>query len=632
MEFGAWRGKVMGLLTETIAQVGPLDVAAQREAAGRLWEACPQAEQLGALRSLLQCYIGVTGSADPLPPRACTLLACADHGVAQQEVSAYPQATTVQMVRNYLLHRGAAANALADFASSELLVVDMGMAETADLPGLIDRHVARGTQDMTAGPAMTRAQALQAVETGIRLAQTCTADGVTCLLPAEMGIANTTASAAMAAVLCQLTPEAATGRGSNISDSRLQHKVAVIKQALAVNRPDAEDALEVLAKVGGFEFGCLAGLMLGGAANGALTILDGFNSSVAALLAVRLCPAVQAYLMPSQLSCEPAHAAVLQALGLQPLLKMEFRLGEACGSSLVLDFLQAAINLYTNLTLPPDEVVELGDNVTYERMAEETPQVTDRTFGFYLDTMPDLDKKSLAACQRRLDNLTKPLGSLGCLEQIAAELAGILFEERPEKDLPRTLLVFTPEEFTQRQVRMLDALADYAGLEVTVGQLRERQTPTAAFEFGRQVAEEVGFEASLVGIALERQHGQELAELLLNADGSLRYAPEDFLRQVPAPLQVEVGAVIGAIIAAAHNSCLVVLDDAAVEVIARYTEALCPSVRPYLLHVQPAMLQLGICASGGTVAALGMRVVEAALCILNDMKEFAEVNVDTPID
>jgi len=620
----------MGLLAETIAQVGPLDAAAQREAAGRLWEACPQAAQLGALRQLLRSYIGAAGSADPLPPRACTLIACADHGVARQQVSAYPQATTGQMVRNYLLHRGAAANALADFAGSELLVVDMGMAEELDVPGLIDRHVARGTQDMTAGPAMTRAQAVQAIETGIKLAQTCAADGVTCLLPGEMGIGNTTASAAMAAVLCGLTPTEAAGRGSNISDARLQHKIAVIAQALAVNQPEASDAVDVLAKVGGFEFGCLTGLMLGGAANGVLTILDGFNCGVAALLATALCPAVRAYLLPSQLSREPAHAAVLRKLGLQPLLQMDFSLGEACGSSLVLDFLQAAINIYTNLTLPRDEVVELGDNVTFERMAEETPVVTDRTFGFYLATMPALDQKSLAACRERLDNLTKPVGSLGCLEQIATELAGILFEERPEKDLPRSLLVFTPGELAQGQVRLLDALADYAGAEVTLGQLRERQTATAAFEFGRQVAEEVGFEDSLLGIALARSHGQELRELLLKDDGSLRYVPEEFLRQVPAPLQVEVGAVIGALIAAAHNSCLVVLDDEAVEIIARYMEALCPALRPYMLHVQPAMLHMGIELSGGVVAALGLRVVEAALCILNDMKEFAEVSVNTP--
>ncbi len=620
----------MSLFEETVARIGGLDRRAMKEASGALWEALPEAERLGALRKILLRFVGVTGNTEPAALRAAVIMCCADHGVSAQQVSAFVPETSVQMVRNYLLHRGAAANVFADFAQAELLVVDMGLAEAAAVPGVIDRHVARGTQDMTQGPAMTREQALQSVETGIQLALTCTADGVNCILPGDMGVANTTASTAMAAVMCGLDPDQATGIGSRISAARRRHKVEVIRRALEVNQPDAEDALDVLAKVGGFEFGCMAGLMIGAAAGHAMTMVDGINCSVAALLAVQLCPAVRDYLIPSQLSAEPAHAAVLHALGLQPLLQMDFHLGEMCGSALALDFLQAAVALYLNLTAPADEKMEPGDNTTFERMPEHAPVVTDKTFSFYLDTMPELDAKSMAACQARLDQLAKPQRSLGCLEQIAVELAGIEFEERPEKELARSLLVFTPAELSQRQVRVLDALTDYAEATTTIGLLREQQSATAGFEFGRQVAEEIGFDDAIIGLALTRDRGAELRELLLHEDGSLRYAPAEFLQQVPAELQVEVGAVIGALIAGAHNCCLMVLDDEAVEIIARYTEALCPSIRPYILHVQPAMLHTCVTLPCGIVAALGLQVVQAALCVLNDMKEFAEVNITMP--
>ena len=153
----------MSLFEETVARIGGLDRRAMKEASGALWEALPEAERLGALRKILLRFVGVTGNTEPAALRAAVIMCCADHGVSAQQVSAFVPETSVQMVRNYLLHRGAAANVFADFAQAELLVVDMGLAEAAAVPGVIDRHVARGTQDMTQGPAMTREQALQSV-------------------------------------------------------------------------------------------------------------------------------------------------------------------------------------------------------------------------------------------------------------------------------------------------------------------------------------------------------------------------------------------------------------------------------------------------------------------------------------
>ena len=242
-------------------------------------------EDLGQLAPLFLRWLDISGTMDPKPPRKAVVICCADHGVAAEGVSAYPQETTLEMVRNYTVRQGGAANAFAAYAGAHLLIDDMGIAaDTGDLPGLFLTRIASGTRNMAEGPAITREQATDSIKVGLLIAKSLAEQGFDWFLPGEMGIANTTASAAIAAVCCRKSPEEVTGRGTNISDARLQKKVEVVRRTLQVNRPDPDDAIDILAKVGGFEFGCMAGLILGAALHRKLVILDGANCGAAALL------------------------------------------------------------------------------------------------------------------------------------------------------------------------------------------------------------------------------------------------------------------------------------------------------------------------------------------------------------
>jgi nicotinate-nucleotide--dimethylbenzimidazole phosphoribosyltransferase len=336
----------MKLLADTVAAIGPLDAAAMAKVQARLDSLTKPPGSLGRLEDMVRQYAGVTGEERPAVPRKCMVLTAADHGVARQGVSAYPVETTAHMTRNYLVSRGAGANALANFCGADLVVVDMGVAgDLSDVPGLRHRKVALGTADFTQGPAMTREQAVQAVETGIEVVREQAGKGYRCFSIGEMGIGNTTASAAIAAAFTGITPEQATGRGTGISDSRLAVKVAAVRRALAINRPDPADGLDVLAKVGGFEIGGLAGVILGAAVNRCLVVIDGFNAGASALIAYALAPAAREFLLASHLSAEPAHIKMLEHLGLEAYIDMGLRLGEATGASLAMSLLDTAIRM-----------------------------------------------------------------------------------------------------------------------------------------------------------------------------------------------------------------------------------------------------------------------------------------------
>ncbi|MBQ1511509.1 MAG: nicotinate-nucleotide--dimethylbenzimidazole phosphoribosyltransferase, partial [Selenomonadaceae bacterium] len=296
----------MSILEETIARIQPLDTAAMQAVGEKL----DDAKGLGHLRELLLRYAGITGESTPEPPKKCTIICCSDHGVAAMGVSAYPPETTVQMTANYLISRGAAANAAANFASSDLLVVDMGIAgDTGNIPCLVNCHIADGTANSALGPAMTREQAITSIESGIKIVSACAENGYRCFLPGEMGIANTTSSAAICAAICGISPEEATGRGTNISDERLAKKISVVGQILETNHPDPTDGLDVLAKVGGFELGCIAGIILGAAAHQSIAVLDGFNAGAAALIAATIAPLSREYVVASHLATERGHQA-----------------------------------------------------------------------------------------------------------------------------------------------------------------------------------------------------------------------------------------------------------------------------------------------------------------------------------
>ena len=266
-----------------------------------------------------------------------------------QGVSAYPSAVTAQMVRNFAAG-GAAINALAHTVGARVVIADLGVAaDLDDVPGLRGLTVARGTADMALGPAMSRAQAAQAVEAGITLLDKEAAGGLDIVCTGEMGIGNTTAAAAITATITCAAPDAVTGRGAGVDDAGLAHKIQVVRQALAVNRPDTTDGLDVLAKVGGFELGGLAGVMLGAAARRIPIVLDGYIAGAAALVAATLCPAVQPFLVAGHRSAEPGHAVALTHLGLAPPLDLSLRLGEGTGAVLALPILDAAVAAHAEM-------------------------------------------------------------------------------------------------------------------------------------------------------------------------------------------------------------------------------------------------------------------------------------------
>lgn len=339
----------MSLLQETLARITAPNSAIKEQVQARLDNLLPSAGSLGRLEEMVQKYAGITGEMNPVLPKPCMVVASADHGVARRVVSAYPIETTIHMTANYLISKGASANAFANFCGADMVVVDMGVAgDLSYVPGLWHRKIAYGTQDFTQGPAMTREQAIQAVETGIEIVNDRAKHGYRCFILGEMGIGNTTSSATIVGAFTGLAPDKVTGRGTGISDSRLKTKMDIVGCALAVNKPNPLDGLDVLAKVGGFELGALAGVILGSAANHCAVVIDGLNTTAAALIADAIHPLSKEYMFASHLSGEPAHKIALRHLQLEACLELGVRLGEGIGASMVVDMLYMAIKLLNN--------------------------------------------------------------------------------------------------------------------------------------------------------------------------------------------------------------------------------------------------------------------------------------------
>jgi nicotinate-nucleotide--dimethylbenzimidazole phosphoribosyltransferase len=335
------------LLSATLARItgpGATAVAAARTRQDQLTK--PRGA-LGRLEDVSVQLAGLAGQCPPpMPAPAAVAIFAADHGVHAQGVTRWPQEVTGQMVANFLAG-GAVANALAEQVGARVCVVDVGMAATPPLvDGLVDRLVDRrvrpGTGDLSVGPAMTREQAVQALEVGLEVAGSLIADGARCLLTGDMGIANTTASAALIAVFTGCRPDQVTGRGTGIDDPTHARKVQVVERALALHRPDPADPVGVLSAVGGLEHAALAGFVLGGAAARVPVLLDGVIAGAAALVAAALAPDVTAACIAGHRSAEPGHRHALQRLGLAPLIDLDLRLGEGSGALLALPLLQSA--------------------------------------------------------------------------------------------------------------------------------------------------------------------------------------------------------------------------------------------------------------------------------------------------
>lgn len=336
----------MHMLNQTIAAIKPLDSQAMVRAQAHLDNLTKPPGSLGALEAIARQLAGIKGEVPRQLTRKTHILMAGDHGVVAEGVSAFPQEVTPQMVLNFD-RGGAAINVLARHAGAELILVDVGVAaELPDLAGLWKRKVAPGTANLARGPAMTREQAVAALEVGIEVAREKIAAGTEILGIGEMGIGNTTPSSAILATFSGLPVEEITGRGTGVDNERLQLKIKAIRQGLAVNRPDPGDPLDVLAKVGGLEIAGMAGVILAGAAARVPVLIDGFISGAAALIATRLAPGAREYILASHLSEEPGHAVALKLMDLRPMLTMQMRLGEGTGAALGMTLVDAAIRIY----------------------------------------------------------------------------------------------------------------------------------------------------------------------------------------------------------------------------------------------------------------------------------------------
>jgi nicotinate-nucleotide--dimethylbenzimidazole phosphoribosyltransferase len=336
-------------LPKLLSIVALPDPGAEIEVRRRLDQLTKPPGSLGRLEELAVRLSGIAGTCPP-PLRDPVIFTLAgDHGVVAQGVSAYPQIVTAQMVENFL-RGGAAVNALARHAGARVVVADLGVASPLPPhPDLRDCKVAPGTADMTRGPAMTRAQAVQAIEAGIALLETERARGADLIGTGEMGIGNTTAASALVAALTGASAESVTGPGTGVDAAGRRRKVEAVRRALQVNRPDPADALDTLAKVGGFEIAGLVGVILAGAARRLPIVLDGFIAGAAALVAIRLKPEAQGALLAAHRSAEPGHARVLDALGLEPYLDLGMRLGEGTGAALCISLARASIAALTEM-------------------------------------------------------------------------------------------------------------------------------------------------------------------------------------------------------------------------------------------------------------------------------------------
>ncbi len=335
-------------LDRILRAIRPLDSSAMASAQNRQDNLTKPAGSLGRLEELSVQIAGIRGVAIPALEHKAIITMAADHGVVAEGVSLYPQDVTGQMVLNFL-HGGAAINVLAGHIGARVIVVDMGVKEQLSLPGLLCRKIDSGTRNMAQEAAMTHQQAIDSLEAGIEIVQDEAGKGLDIIGTGDMGIGNTTASSAVLAAISGQSAARVTGRGTGVDNEQLAHKVSVIEKALSINQPDPKDPVDVLAKVGGFEIGGLAGVILAGAARRIPVVIDGFISGAAALIATGLSPQVKDYLIGAHISAEAGHRFILDYLGLKPLLNLNMRLGEGTGAALGISLAEAAVRILSQM-------------------------------------------------------------------------------------------------------------------------------------------------------------------------------------------------------------------------------------------------------------------------------------------
>ena len=329
-------------LAQAIERVQPADADAMSRAEARQMNLTKPPGSLGRLEEISIRLAGIYGTERPSIREKAVIVAAGDHGVVAQGVTGYPQEVTAQMVLNFL-GGGAAISVMCRRLGIRQVIVDAGVA--ADLPqhpDLRSLKIGRGTADISQGPAMTREQAVECLEAGIAIAIEAIESGADLLATGDMGIGNTTASSAITAAVTGVSPEETTGEGTGRSPEELQHKITVVQATLDANNPDPSDGIDLLSKVGGFEIGVLAGVILGAASMRRPVVVDGFISTAAALVAHAVCPASRDYMLASHVSAERGHRVALSGLGLTPLLDLGMRLGEGTGAALAMTIVETA--------------------------------------------------------------------------------------------------------------------------------------------------------------------------------------------------------------------------------------------------------------------------------------------------
>jgi nicotinate-nucleotide--dimethylbenzimidazole phosphoribosyltransferase len=341
----------MDLLEATIAEIVGQDSSFRARAKERLDQLTMPHWALGRLMDLAVDLAGMTRSLHPPVERRAVVTMAADHGVAAEGVSKYPQEVTAQMVHNFV-NGGAGINALARTVGARVVVVDMGVAvdlgELARRGAIISKRIAAGTRNMAVGPAMTNEEAVGSIEAGIEIAREL-GPSVDIFGTGDMGIGNTTSAGAVVAAISRRSPAEVTGPGTGLDGEQLAHKITVLEKALEVNRPDPRDGLDALTKVGGFEIAGIAGLVLGAASMKKPVVLDGFPVTAGALIAQLLAPASVEYMIAAHRSAERGHEIMQAHLGKRPLLDLDLRLGEGTGAALAMNLVEAAVRILTEV-------------------------------------------------------------------------------------------------------------------------------------------------------------------------------------------------------------------------------------------------------------------------------------------
>jgi nicotinate-nucleotide--dimethylbenzimidazole phosphoribosyltransferase len=335
----------MDKINQTIAAIKPLDKKAMEQARIRQDSLTKPRGSLGQLETLSIQVAGIKGNSRPRIVHKVIFTLAGDHGVTKEGVSAYPSEVTPQMVYNFL-RGGAGINVLAKQIGGRVVIADLGVASALEPhPDLKIKKVAMGTRNMAEGPAMSKEDAIRSIEAGIDLVEEDLTKGIDILGTGDMGIGNTTASSAITAAITGADVVRVTGRGTGLDDDGWERKVEMIEKALDINRPDPKDAIDVLSKVGGFEIGGIAGVILAGARYRIPVVIDGFISGAATLIATSLSPEIKPYLIASHQSAEQGHRVLLEYLGLKPLLNLDLRLGEGTGAALGIFLVEASLKI-----------------------------------------------------------------------------------------------------------------------------------------------------------------------------------------------------------------------------------------------------------------------------------------------